>query len=126
MTAMDVLSILHVPPPTSLSVVDEPTQTFAAPLIAEGSGLTVTVVVIVQPVVAVKLTTGLPATRPYTIPVDGSTVARVVLPQLHVPLPAASLNIVAVPIHTLLTPEIAGGNDITVTGTVATQPAANE
>ena len=39
----------HVPPPASLNAVVNPVQTDAVPEIAEGSGFTVTVVVVLQP-----------------------------------------------------------------------------
>ena len=46
-----VLLLLHVPPVTaSLKVVVKPAHTLDAPEIAIGEGLTVTVVVVVQPV----------------------------------------------------------------------------
>jgi hypothetical protein len=42
MVAMAVLLLVQVPPPASVRVVVEPIQTVAVPLMAEGSGLTVT------------------------------------------------------------------------------------
>ena len=48
--ATTVLLLAHVPPPPSLKVIAAPTQTVAGPEIAEGSGFTVTTVVVVQPV----------------------------------------------------------------------------
>ena len=45
------LLLLHVPlPVASLSVVVRPTQTFIVPVMAAGSGLMVTMVVLIQPV----------------------------------------------------------------------------
>ena len=45
-----VVLLLHVPPPASLNVVVEPRHTDAVPVIDEGNGLTVTIVVAIQPV----------------------------------------------------------------------------
>lgn len=50
MVATDGVPLLHVPPPISVSVDDEPTHAPATPDIADGNGLTVIGVVIVQPV----------------------------------------------------------------------------
>jgi hypothetical protein len=48
--AIDVLSLAQVPAPASVKVVAAPSQTTAAPAIAEGSGLTVTIIVALHPV----------------------------------------------------------------------------
>ena len=48
-----VLLLIHVPPPVLESVVVEPAQTVAVPVIADGNGLTVTTVVVIQPVASV-------------------------------------------------------------------------
>jgi hypothetical protein len=61
-----------------------------------------------------------PAATPETIPVDGTTVAIVVLPLLHVPAPLED-NAVAEPAHTLKVPVIAAGIGFTVTTTEAKQ-----
>ena len=50
MVATLVLLLSHVPPPVLESVVVEPAQTVAVPAIADGNGLTVTTVVVIQPV----------------------------------------------------------------------------
>ena len=47
--AILVLALLHVPPPPSVKVAAAPTQVMAVPEIADGSGLIVTTVVVVQP-----------------------------------------------------------------------------
>jgi hypothetical protein len=50
-TVATVVSLLlHVPLPALLNVVVKPIQTPVVPVIADGSGLTVTVVVFMQPV----------------------------------------------------------------------------
>ena len=49
--AREVLLLLHVPPiVTSDKVVVEPTHTFIVPVIAAGTGLTVMIFVVIQPV----------------------------------------------------------------------------
>ena len=48
-----VLLLTHVPPPVLERVVVEPAQTVAVPVIADGNGLTVTTVVVMQPVASV-------------------------------------------------------------------------
>ena len=48
--ATDEVLLVQVPPPASLNVVDELTQTMPEPEIAEGRGLTVSVTDAVQPV----------------------------------------------------------------------------
>ncbi len=50
MVATLVLLLIHVPPPVLESVVVEPAQTVAVPVIVDGNGLTVTTVVVIQPV----------------------------------------------------------------------------
>ena len=48
--AIEVLLLLHVPPlVASLSEVVSPTQTLLTPVIADGVGLTVSIIVVVQP-----------------------------------------------------------------------------
>jgi hypothetical protein len=46
MVATDVVPLPHVPLPASVKVADDPAQRLSVPEIAEGNGLTVTVVVI--------------------------------------------------------------------------------
>jgi hypothetical protein len=50
MLAIVASLLLHVPPPASVNVVAEPTQTVGVPLIDEGAAFTVTTVVVVHPV----------------------------------------------------------------------------
>jgi hypothetical protein len=53
-TAALVLLLLQLPPAeASLSVVEDPMHTLDAPVITAGSGLTVTVTPVVQPVLSV-------------------------------------------------------------------------
>ena len=62
----------------------------------------------------------LPAVTPATVP-EVPTVAFALL-LLQVPLPVASLRVVAEPAHTLIVPVIAAGNGFTVTVAVTLQP----
>ncbi len=48
-----VLLLVHVPPPTSVSVVVKPMHTLAAPVIADGAGLTLATNVARHPVLKV-------------------------------------------------------------------------
>lgn len=50
MVATAVLLLVHVPPPVLLSVTGDPMHIVVLPVIADGSGLTVTVVTAVHPV----------------------------------------------------------------------------
>ena len=45
--------LLHVPPPASVNVIAAATQTLVAPVMADGSGSTVTTRVVLQPVPSV-------------------------------------------------------------------------
>jgi hypothetical protein len=50
--AMEVAPLVQAPPETaSLSIIKEPIQTLAAPDMGPGAGLTVTVIVVIQPLV---------------------------------------------------------------------------
>lgn len=112
--ARAVLLLLHVPPPPSESVMLAPTQTLLGPVIAEGSGLTVSTLVAIQPVPEVKVIIVVPRATPDTSPVPASIVATLVVVLAHVPPPLASLRFVMLPIHTPAEPEIAAGSGFTV------------
>src|SRR5271166_2108473 len=97
---MPVLPLLHVPP-------DEPSVKFAAapkhtkvlPVIGS-IGLTVTVVVVLQPVVAAKyVIVAVPPAILVTTPLLLPTVATPVLLLLHVPDPEGSLRVMEDPAH---------------------------
>jgi hypothetical protein len=91
-------------------------------VIGAGSALTVTTVVITQPVGKVYVMVAAPTVSPVTMPVNKLTVATVVLLLLHVPPAVASLNIVVSPKHTFVLPVIGAGNGFTVTVVVMKQP----
>jgi hypothetical protein len=98
-------------------------HTVGVPVIADGKGLTVTVVAILHPLdAAVNVMVAVLAVTPVTVPVIKFTVATDVLLLVHVPNPAASLNVVFEPLHTVIVPKILGGAAFTVTTVVADPP----
>lgn len=121
MVAMDVGVMLKVPPVrASATVIVDPTQTVEGPVIGGGVVLTVTIVLMVQPVdVNVNVIGATPADAPVTTPVVLPTVATAVLPLTHVPAPEASDSVVVVPVHKAVLPLIAEGIGLTVATTVA-------
>lgn len=118
--------LVHVPPDdASLNVVVKPTHTFVTPVIAAGSGLTVTGVVAKQPVPKVYEIIGVPVANPATIPVPAPTDPSAGLLLLHVPPVVPSLNVVVEPTHTFVVPVITAGLGLTVIGKMTLQlPAA--
>lgn len=124
--ATAVLLLVHVPPVTaSLKMIVKPWQTLAAPVIAEGVGRTVTVVIVMHPFVYVI--TAVPGAMPETMPVVAPIVAVPVLLLLHVPPVVALLSVVmAVPMHTTVLPVIAAGLAPTVTTVLIVQLVPNE
>ena len=114
---------IHVPPGVaSVRVVLRPTHTCAAPLIAAGSGFTVIGLVVWQPVDSPQITVAGPATMPVTIPVPAPMVA-VPPVMLHVMPGVISVSVIVEPTHTADGPPIAAGSGLTVTGSIAGQPA---
>lgn len=63
---------------------------------------------------------------PLMTPVEDPTVATEVLPELHMPLPVASDNVVVWPAHTPVLPVIPADAALTVTTEVTTQPVPSE
>lgn len=120
--AIAVLLLAHVPPPASLRVVVLPAHTVATPVIAPGSGLTVTVVIRMQPVGNVYVIGALPADIPVTILLTDPIVAIPVAPLLHVPPRVALLSVVVLPSHTDVVPDIVDGKEFTVSDPVLWQP----
>lgn len=117
--ALAVLLLLHTPPLTELLRTSvRPTQTELPPVIG-GNALTVTVVVVEQPLAEYVITV-VPFVLPYTRPVEDTVATDVVL-LLQVPPGTASLSCVVEPGHTVVVPKIAGRVP-TVTVAVAVQP----
>ena len=98
--ATALLSELHVPLPASVSADVKPTQTVVLPVIVEGVGLTVTMLVAVQPVVVVYVIPVVPDDTPVTRP-DVPIVATEVAPLLHVPSEVTSLKLSVFPTQTV-------------------------
>jgi hypothetical protein len=101
-----------------------PTHAVAVPAIAVGKALTVTVAVVIQPVGREYVTTEVPADAPVTAPVAAPIVATEVVPLIHNPPGVAEASVVPEPAHTIIVPEIADGNALTVTVMVRLQPVA--
>lgn len=119
----DVL-LVHVPPPASLREVVKPAQTAGVPEIPDGNGLTVSTVVIKQPVPKVYVIVDVPDNNPATVPDDDPTVATEVELLLQEP-PPASLNVVFEPTHNDPDPEMDAGNGLTVVVTKVMQPVGS-
>src|SRR3569833_174940 len=94
--------------------VTSPWHTCSAPVIAAGSGFTVTVAVVPHPSGNVYKMFAVPAATPVTIPVDKPIVATPVLPLSHVP-PPASLSTVVAPTHTFSVPVIGAAATTVIT-----------
>jgi hypothetical protein len=95
MVAMEVLPLLHVPPPvTSLMVAVEVTHIVDCPVTIDGKGFTVSTFVAIHPVPSVYVIVAPPGATVDSDPEEGSIVAAVVLLLLHVPPVTASLNVV--------------------------------
>ena len=126
MLAIVVLLLLHAPPLVrSPSTVVASEHREKVPVIAYGSGFTVTVACAMQPVVAaVYVIVAVPGAAPVIAPVADPAVATVVLPLLQVPAP--SLSVVPDPEHIVSIPPMAGGNAFTVTMVLVLQPAPME
>jgi hypothetical protein len=118
--ATAVFELLQVPVPISPRVVTAPAHTKVAPKIVPGNGLTVTIEVEEQPLAFVKLMIAVPADTPVTRPDPGTTVATVVLPLLHVPIPP-SLKVVVEATHTTPVPIMGPGIEFTVITAVTKQ-----
>ena len=122
--ATPVLLLLQLPNGVLLARDDVPLiQVFVVPVIADGSGLTVTIDVVIQPVGSVYVIVVVPAARPVTTP-EVLMVAAVVLLLLHVP-PPVFVSVVVKPAHTFMVPPVTDGEGLTVTTVVAIQPVAS-
>ncbi len=121
-----VLLLLHVPPGNVFpNEVLEPAQTTGVPLMADGSGFMVTVVVAIQFKGEVYMAIALPADIPVNTPVAALIVAMAVLLLVQVPPDVASLSVVMAPLHIDILPVMAAGSGFTVAVTVVdvAQPA---
>ena len=108
-------ALLQAPPlVASLRAAVAPAHTCIVPVIAAGSGLTVTIAVAgLQPPANVYVITAVPGAAPVIAPVDDPVVAIAVLPLLQAPPVRVSANTVADPVHTSAVPVIAVGSGFT-------------
>jgi len=121
--ATDVVPLAHVPPAGVLVRVDVlPSQIDNVPDIVVGSGFTVIVVVVMQAVGSVYVTTDTPALLPVTIPVVAPTDSiDPVAPQ--VPPDVADERVILPPTHMAVLPPIMGvGSGFTVITVDCEQP----
>lgn len=116
-------SLLFHEPPARLfeKVVELPSHTTGMPVIAPGTGNTVTRVEVVHPSKDVYTIFVLPAVRPVTTPDVMPIPAVPGLLLLQVPPVVASLNVVELPTHTEVIPVIEAGNGFTVIVVVTEQ-----
>ena len=115
--AIAVLLLAQVPPVVlEVRVVDDPTQTPEAPVIAAGPDEIVTTLTAKHPLLAVKVTGAVPADMPISNPVAEPIAA--VLPALEdqVPVPVP-VSVTDEPTHTADAPVMAG---VVLTVTVRT------
>ena len=119
--ALPLLLVQLPPAGVEFKVVVKPTHTLLSPVIVVGLGLTVTGVVMIQPVLIVYVIVDVPAIAPVTTPVVGTTVALPLL-LVHVPPAGVEFNVVVKPTHTLVVPVSVVGLGLTVTGVVMIQP----
>ena len=91
-------------------------------MITAGDGVTVTTIVLLQPLPREVVMVVVPADMPVTTPVTGSTVPTAVLLLLQLPPGDEELSVVVRVTHTLAVPVIVPGPALTVTTAVAKQP----
>ena len=122
--ATDVVPLVQVPPVVpSVKVMVVPAQKAAAPDIADGKALTVTVPVALQPLLSVYEMTEVPDDTPVTTPVVPATVATLVVPLVQVPPGSVFPSVSLLPTQIELLPVIAPGSVYTTRLSVAMQPA---
>ncbi len=115
--ATDVLLLIHVPPlVASVSVIAIPVQSRVFPEIDAGDGLTVTIVVAVQPETTVNVIVAVPNATPVTVPELITVATDVLLLDHDKGLAEASVNCVVAFAHTEVIPVIAEGAGATVLG----------
>ena len=124
--AITGLLLLHIPPAgESVNAEDVPVHIAVAPVITDGNGLTVNVVVTKQLEGNVYVIVNVPpGEKPVTTPV-GEMGASNVLLLLHTPVGVASLNGEDCPTQIFVFPVIAAGIALTVTNLVMKQPVAS-
>jgi hypothetical protein len=114
---MEVLLLVQVPLPASVSITVAPAHTVEGPEMANGNGLTVTFRVAKHPNALKYVTTVVPTATPVTVPVPVPTEAVEGSRLTHEPPGVTSLSVVVPPKHTLAVPVMAAGDGFTVNGT---------
>ena len=124
--ATEVFELDQVPPEVvDESVVVVPTHATAVPDIAAGKGLTVSVVVRLQPVLIVYVIIEVPVDSAVARPDEEPIVATEAVPLAHVPPAGVLDNDVALPSQTVKEPVIEVGNGLTVIVIVVRQPVGS-
>ena len=109
----------HMPPEVaSLSVVVPPLHITVVPVMGAGLGLTVMVVLVVQPAVEVYMIVTVPGVRPVNTP-PILIVPTKGLELVHAPPGVRQPTVIVLPTHTEVAPVIGAGNGAIVTGYVA-------
>ncbi len=123
-TLATIVSLLvHVPPGVTCErVVVSPTQMLKSPVGGGGTGSTVAIVTVKQPVLILYVIMVVPSDTPQSRPVVEFTVAIVGSKLLQVPPPVVFTSGVQKPIQVLAKPPIGAGNGFTVTMAVSWQP----
>ena len=113
--ATPVLLLVHRPPvDVLLNVVVEPAHTTIVPVMAAGSGCTVSTAVRSQPAVEVYTMVDVPVPKPEAIPEALPIVAMAGLLLDHVPPVVVLVSVVVLPSQTVRAPLIAAGSAFTV------------
>ena len=113
--ATDGLLLAHAPPPVaSLNVIEVVGQSVELLVMAPGAAVTVTIAVVIQVLLPVKVTVAVPPLTPYTRP-DGLIVAVPTGLMLHAPLVVASDKKLIPVVQTPSVPSIGVGNAFTTT-----------
>jgi hypothetical protein len=127
MVATAGLLLLQAPPVlVVLSVVVVPTHVLSVPVMAAGSGLTVTILVSWQPPAPiVYVTSHVPADMPLTTPEPKPMVAMPGQATLQVPPAGEPMAVVVDPAHTCKVPVMAVGSGLMSTTTERWQPVGS-
>jgi hypothetical protein len=116
----------QVPPVVGLeSKVVDPTHTLAVPVTGSGSGLTVEITVVLQPVGNVYVTVVVPGAKPDTKPVVETMLVTAASPEAQVPPAVLLVSMPVPPAHNCNGPVIDGGFGLTVTAEVRKQPVGS-
>ena len=102
--------VLQLPPGVpSATVIIEPSHTAVGPVITAGSGFTVMIAVVAQPVPIEYVMIEVPVVTPNTRPLLDPIVAIPVDPLIHVPPVVGSVSVPVRPIHIDVLPVIGPG-----------------